>query len=60
MGYGKAYNHVGSNHAAEKLDGSLDLGGVGAAFRRLAHVTSVDEMPKHLPLMAVHAAQLSS
>jgi hypothetical protein len=37
MGCAKACNHVGSQHAAEKLDGSLDLGGVGAACRRLAH-----------------------
>jgi len=37
MGCGKAYNHGGSQHAAEKLDGSLDVGGAGAAFRRLAH-----------------------
>ena len=37
MGCGKACNHGGSQHPAEKLDGSLDLGGAGADCRRLAH-----------------------
>jgi hypothetical protein len=37
MGCGKACNHGGPQHAAENLEGSHDLGGAGAAFRRLAH-----------------------
>ncbi len=36
MGCGKACNRFGLQHAAEKLDGSLDLD-AGAALRLLAH-----------------------
>jgi hypothetical protein len=37
MGCGKIYNRGDSQRAAEKLDGSLDLGRAGATCRRLAH-----------------------
>ena len=37
MGCAKTYNQGGSQHAAQKLAGPLDLGGAGAVFRWLAH-----------------------
>lgn len=36
MGCAKTYNHGGSQYAAEKLYGSLDLGDAGAVCHRLA------------------------